>query len=421
MTDIRELQESVLNHLSDDEIVAFHQASVRIPSMTGAEKEYAEFLYEQMSQFGFDDRVLYSARPDRPNLWGRVRGTGSGHSLMLENHSDTQLVDGWEEKWKGTPQENPFSGAVVDGAIWGRGSLDNKAGMTACFMVAKAIKESGLTLSGDVTLSATVDEEGASNDSNNWGIKALAEAYTSGRIPKADFCIWTDCSNGMHIYTSQFALTVLEVKIRGKSAYCGMPWLGTNAITKAQHFLNRVEEYSKKIWDEKFDPGQWHPVNFAYMIQAGAPLRFVVTDECTVSLIMWGVPGDEPMRMYQDVESILREMGMAEGLEWDTKIVYQGDTGYGMSSVGVSPEEPIVSILAKNLEQVTGKTKMVTGAPYIGETPWIINDMGLPTVYFGPGPLNWCHVLEERCPIDELLQFTKTLALSVVEYCSIER
>lgn len=61
---------------------------------------------------------------------------------------------------------------------------------------------------------------------------------------------------------------------------------------------------------------------------------------------------------------------------------------------------------------------MVTGAPYVGETLWMVWDIGLPTAYFGRGPPAWCHNLEERCPVDELLQFTKVLALSAMEYCS---
>jgi acetylornithine deacetylase/succinyl-diaminopimelate desuccinylase-like protein len=419
MGSVKELQDKVLSHLDDDEIVAFHQASVRIPSVTGNEKQYAEFLYAKMEEFGFDDREVYEARgPERPNAWGRVKGSGGGRSLLLENHTDTVPVAGWEERWEGTPQENPFSAEIVNGELWGRGSLDNKAGMTASMMVMKALKEAGVVLKGDVILSGTIDEEGASSDSNNWGMRALAEAYLAGRMPKADFCIWTDCTDGMHVYISQYSLVLLEVTIRGKMGYCGTPWVGVNAITKTMRFLERLEEYGNKRWEEKFDPLQGHPTNLVFMVQAGSPGYFVVPDECTVGFLLWGVPGDEPKRMYQDVESILRKIALDEGLEWETKIVYGGDTGYGMNSVGISEDEPMVGILAKSLEQVTGKTNMVTGAPYIGETPWIIWDMNIPTVYFGPGVLACNHTLEERCRVEELLQFTKILALSVVEYCS---
>jgi acetylornithine deacetylase len=419
MASVKELQDKVLAELDDDEIVAFHRASVRIPSVTGNEKQYAEFLYGKMEEFGFDDRGMYDARgPDRPNIWGLVRGSGGGPSLLLENHTDTVPVEGWEKKWKGTPQENPFSGEIVEGEIWGRGSLDNKAGMTSSMMVMKALKKSGVTLKGDVVLSGTIDEEGASDDSSVWGMKAMAKEYNAGKVPRADFSFWTDCSDGLHIYVSQYALCVLEIKIKGETAYPGTPWLGTNAITKAQRFLELLDEYADQQWKEKYDPLQGRPNNVVMYINGGHPTQLAVPEECTIVFLRWGIPGDEPQRMYRDVESILRYLAMSEGLDFEIKVRYPGDTGYGYSSVGVPEDHPAVKMLAKSLEIVTGKKDMVTGAPYVGETPWMISGMDLPTLYFGPGPLGWCHTLEERCPIGELLQHAKVLALSVVEYCS---
>ena len=47
--------------------------------------------------------------------------------------------------------------------------------------------------------------------------------------------------------------------------------------------------------------------------------------------------------------------------------------------------------------------------------------MGLPTTYLGRAPPAWCHNLEERCPVDRLLQLTKVLALSLLEYCGGQR
>lgn len=418
MPSVKELQEKVLAHLDDQEIVAFHQAVVRIPSVSGNEKEYAEFLCEKMGEFGFDDRELYDARPDRPNVWGRIKGTGGGPSLMLENHLDTVPVEGWEEKWKGTPQESPFSGAIVEGEIWGRGSIDNKAGMTSGMMLMKALKEAGAQLKGDVILSGTIDEEGCAPDSNAWGVKALVQAYNAGTVPKADFAIHPDCSNGLHIYISQHAAVLMKVTIQGKEGYCGTPWLGESAITKALRFLKRLEEYGNKMWEEKFDPIQGRPNNLVYWLQGGNPTRLAVPDECTIGLLMWGVREDTPKRMYQDVESILRYMAITEGVEFEAQITHPGDTGYGYSSVGVSEDHPFVKMLARNLERVSGKRDMVTGAPYCGETPWFFKDMGVPSVYFGPGELGLCHTLEERCSIEELVQQAKILALTAVEYCS---
>lgn len=42
-----------------------------------------------------------------------------------------------------------------------------------------------------------------------------------------------------------------------------------------------------------------------------------------------------------------------------------------------------------------------------------------PTVIFGPGMTSEMHALNESVPIDNLLTATKTLALTILEWCGI--
>jgi len=414
---VEDVKQEIVECLDNENIVQFHQESVRIQSISGNEKEYAEFLYNKMEEFSFNDKEFYEVRPQRPNIWGRIKGIGNGRNLLLVNHTDTVPVEGWQARWEGKIQENPFSGEIVNGELWGRGSVDNKAGMTSSIMAMKALKKIGVKLRGDVIFSAHIDEEGCADDSAAWGIKGLTEAYKSGKIPKADFCVWSDCSDNLHIYYSQLAMVALEINISGKAAYPGTPWLGTSAITKAQRVLNNLEEYSEEMWNKKFNIIQGHPRNVVYSMCGGEPNTFSVPEKCSIRYMMWGIKGDEPRTMFHDVESILRKIAIKEGLEAEIKVLYPGDTGYGYSSAEISEDEPMIKILADNLKKVTEKENMVTGAPYVGESSWIIKDMKVPTVYFGPGKLELCHTLEERIKIEELVQHAKILALSIVDYC----
>jgi len=414
---IAEKKRQVLKYINSENIINLHQESVRIQSITGSEKDYAEFLLKKINEIGLDDSGTYDIRPKRPNIWGVLKGNGGGKNLLLVNHTDTVPVVGWEEKWKNTPQENPFSGEIIDEELWGRGSIDNKAGMTSSLIAMKAIKDAGIKLRGDIIFSAHVDEEGCSEDSCSWGIKGLAEAYNAEKIPKADFCIWSDCSDGMHIYFTQLSMVALEINIYGKSAYPGTPWLGVNAITKAQRVLEYLEKYSEETWIKKFNKMQGHPRNVAYSIKGGDSNLLSVPDNCSIRYIMWGIMGDEPEDMYKEVESILQKTAILEGLDFKITILYPGNTGYGYSSEGISLNEPMLEILSNNLEEITGMTNMIASAPYVGETSWIIKDMKIPAVYFGPGKLELCHTLDERINIEELLQHTKVLALSIIDYC----
>ena len=58
----------------------------------------------------------------RRNVWGVLRGSGSGPTVMLAGHMDTVGVEGYE---------SPFDPVIRDGKIYGRGSCDMKAGLAA--------------------------------------------------------------------------------------------------------------------------------------------------------------------------------------------------------------------------------------------------------------------------------------------------
>jgi len=101
-------------------------------------------IARKMREFGFDKYESYEFAPNRLNSWGMLKGTGGGCSLLLQAHVDTVGIEGWKERWKGTLKEDPFSGALIDGEIWGRGSIDCKAGMAASLIACKALKEAGV-------------------------------------------------------------------------------------------------------------------------------------------------------------------------------------------------------------------------------------------------------------------------------------
>ncbi len=163
----------MINPIRDD-IIALTQALVRTDSTavppngneTAAQKVLKKFLKDnsikaEMYDTGFLNRSRHKfIRHDRNysgryNLIARLCGTGRGRSLLLTGHIDT--VGPGEGKWR----EDPFSGSIRNGRIYGRGSFDMKGGLAAQFAVAIALKKTGVKLSGDLLCESVVDEESA--------------------------------------------------------------------------------------------------------------------------------------------------------------------------------------------------------------------------------------------------------------------
>src|SRR3989442_8524 len=109
----------------------------------------AAFIAGSLRTCGLEARTFEPA-PGRTSVLGRLAGTGGGRSLMLNAHSDTVDVAGMAE---------PFSGAIREGKVYGRGSYDMKGSLAACMAAAKALKDAGAPLRGDLLVAAVADEE----------------------------------------------------------------------------------------------------------------------------------------------------------------------------------------------------------------------------------------------------------------------
>jgi acetylornithine deacetylase/succinyl-diaminopimelate desuccinylase-like protein len=119
----------------------------------GNERQAAEFLQTVLAADRIDSEILESA-PGRANLVARIQGgDGSLPPLLLLNHLDVVYAD--SAAWT----YPPFSGAVVDGYIWGRGALDMKGLATMELMAMLLVRRLDLRLNRDLIYLAVADEE----------------------------------------------------------------------------------------------------------------------------------------------------------------------------------------------------------------------------------------------------------------------
>lgn len=82
----------------------------------------------------------------------RLKGKDSSRRIMLMSHHDVVAADGeWEHE--------PFSGAVVDGKIWGRGTVDTKTPLFAEFMALEELLADGFEPECDIYIGSSHNEE----------------------------------------------------------------------------------------------------------------------------------------------------------------------------------------------------------------------------------------------------------------------
>ncbi len=143
-----------------DRAVAKLQALVRIPSVSDrdpARVDTATFdrlLDELRRQFPLLHERLELTRVGSHGLLFRWPGRGDDKPVVLMAHVDVVPVD------ESAPWQYPaFSAEIVDGAVWGRGTLDDKGCVTAICEAVERLLEVGHEPAQDVWLSFGCDEE----------------------------------------------------------------------------------------------------------------------------------------------------------------------------------------------------------------------------------------------------------------------
>ncbi|MDH7564321.1 MAG: M20/M25/M40 family metallo-hydrolase [Candidatus Bathyarchaeota archaeon] len=208
----------------------------------GNETEASKYLAKNLEEDGFDCELFESA-PGRGSIVTRLRGTGEKPNLLLLSHLDVVAAD--PEEWS----VDPFSGAVKDGFVWGRGALDMKSMTAMEAMVLKLLKRNGVKLKGDVILAATADEEKGGEAGAGWLV------YNHLDKVKADFllneggglAIPIEEKNIFTVQTAEKGILWFKIKAKGKPGHGSVPGMGDNAIMRMNKVIDKLGNYRSQI------------------------------------------------------------------------------------------------------------------------------------------------------------------------------
>jgi succinyl-diaminopimelate desuccinylase len=204
------------------DVVDLTRRLVRIPSVSGSSGEAAalELLVER-----FDDaryRVRTLAGPDGSlRAVAVVPAIDTGPLVVLTGHVDV-VPTGDEALWA----HPPFSGDLVDGRVWGRGTTDMKGGVAAIVAALDAAAPGSA-----VAALFTVEEE--------TGSRGAAEAATLLDGLEVGLLVVAEPTDG-RVVRGHRGVTWLRVATDGVAAHGSTPHLGRNAITGLTRVLDRA-------------------------------------------------------------------------------------------------------------------------------------------------------------------------------------
>lgn len=204
--------------------IALTAALIQCPSVTPEDAGALDLIQGELEALGFVCRRLPFAQSGTPtidNLYARL-GTQSPH-VCFAGHSDV-VPAGAEDRWA----ENPFSGSVRDGAIWGRGAADMK-GAIAAFIGAVDHYLQNNALNGSISLLITGDEEGPSINGTAKLVEWLAQ---EGEV--IDACIVGEPTNPEHmgemIKIGRRGSANAVLRVQGQQGHVAYPHRAANPI-----------------------------------------------------------------------------------------------------------------------------------------------------------------------------------------------
>lgn len=329
--------------------------------------------------------------PGRPSIIATARGTGGGRSLLLNGHVDTVGVD--------TYDGDPFSGELRDGSIYGRGAFDMKAGIAAIMVAAaRAARQPGHELRGDVILALVADEE----------VGSIGTEQTLRHIT-ADAAIITEPSN-LALVVAHRGFAWFEVEFTGRAAHGSMPHEGVDAIAHAGLFLRALDDLRGCLESVPRHPLLGHSAVRVSMINGGTDAA-TVASSCSLTIERRMLPGESPDAVEAELRGILDGLAaQAPDLDYSLRrIVARG-------AFEAHPEWPIVTTLAAHAERVLGRSAERRGEPFWTDAG-LLQEAGIPCLLIGVDG-GGAHADTEWATVESIEQLTDILHGTITDFCA---
>lgn len=327
----------------------------------GDEAAVAKRISQEFDAPQWSLRVL-EAREGRANLLATFDAEREGPTLIFNGHMDT-LPPG-----SGYLGE-PFSGHIEDGKLYGRGSMDMKAGVAAMVRAAITSVQAGEVTRGRLVVACVADE-------TSGGTVGTGYLVSSGELT-GDVAIVCE-PTGSSVRLAHRGCLWLDITLHGESAHGGRPWLGRNAIVAAAELIVRFEARLPEVYAETKHPLVPSPTLNVGKIEGGDKPN-LVADRCVISVDRRLVPGETfEVAEAQIVEVIEDLLSDRPGL-----FTYEVERRLEVNSAEVDPDSRIVRECAAAYRAVTGEDPAMTATAGFEDAHYLL-DAGIETAMFGP-------------------------------------
>jgi len=248
MADFRKQITSALE-ASRKDLVNFIQTLVQRPSLANDEGPVQDIIQDKLESLGLDTEkiiVRFDKLKDHPafcndgfspdsrvNIVGQWHNDGHGRSLILNGHVDV-VPTGPENLWN----KSPWSGYTKNGRIYGRGSCDMKAGLSAGIFAIQVLQSIGFKPDGNIIIQSVVGEESGGCGT----LTNIIKGYSANAAVLLE-------PTSLKVCPIQSGALTFRLTVPGRATHAATRWDGVSAIEK----FNLIQQSILKFEKERHD------------------------------------------------------------------------------------------------------------------------------------------------------------------------
>jgi acetylornithine deacetylase/succinyl-diaminopimelate desuccinylase-like protein len=237
VTEQRSSAEAEVVGLASD-LIRIDTTNTGDPDTVVGERVAAEYVATQLADVGFETTYVEAGDRKRGNVIARLAGSESGRgALLVHGHLDVVPAD--PSEWS----VHPFSGAVQDGYLWGRGAVDMKDMVAMTLAVARRFRREGIVPRRDIIFAFVSDEEAGGTYGAQWLVDnrpELFEGATEAISEVGGFSITLkDDVRAYLVQTAEKGIRWLTLRVRGTAGHGSMIHRD-NAVSKLAAAVSRL-------------------------------------------------------------------------------------------------------------------------------------------------------------------------------------
>ncbi len=230
----------------EEDVVKLCQELIQIPSVNfgegkGDEKAAAEYVAAKMKEVGIESKI-YESAPNRCSVVARIEGKDKSRpGLVVNGHLD--VVPANAADWS----VDPFSGAIKDGCIWGRGAVDMKNMDAMILAVIRLWARHNYQPERSIVIVFFGDEEAGGIYGSRWMAEKHPEVFAgcSETISEVGGFSLTLLS-GKRVYAieaSQKGIEWMKITAEGVAGHGSMV-NNANAVTRLTEVIAKIGNYT---------------------------------------------------------------------------------------------------------------------------------------------------------------------------------